>query len=343
MRITPHDLDTAAKKGLITEDQAQQLWTFWQKQQENTPQFRFTHVMYYFGGLLAISAFSLFITNAWEKLVGAPLLILSLLLFVLGCLLSRYFDTKKLTIPAGLLAVFSLMLVPLVGYNIEYLLGIMPGNQMPFLGHEAGMNWRWVPIEIATLLVGIILLYFNRFAFLAFPIALTLWYMCADLYSLIFYVNNSAWLSTFSLYFGLLVIASAIYIDFKWDENKIGRDYAFWIYLAGVPLFWIGLTSLDTQSELTRALYCLTNLIMIIVSVFLNRRIFTVFGAAGVIIYLGHLAFSLFENSLGFPIALVFLGILIIVGATQWARVEKKLTHHLEAYLPQKMLKRIKR
>ena len=51
-------LDQAASKQIITDEQAERLWTFLSEQQQQTPSFRFTHILYYFGGLIAIGAMS---------------------------------------------------------------------------------------------------------------------------------------------------------------------------------------------------------------------------------------------------------------------------------------------
>jgi CHASE2 domain-containing sensor protein len=48
------------------------------------------------------------------------------------------------------------------------------------------------------------------------------------------------------------------------------------------------------------------------VAVFLERRAFLVFGAMGVFGYLGHLSYSIFKDSMLFPLALTFIGLLVI-------------------------------
>jgi len=50
----------------------------------------------------------------------------------------------------------------------------------------------------------------------------------------------------------------------------------------------------------------------ILFSVIIQRRVFIIFGSIGVFLYIGHLAFKVFEDSLLFPIALSLLGIIII-------------------------------
>src|SRR5579872_535949 len=125
MAIPKEGLDKAVKAGIISSEQANKLWSFWNQEQEDTPGFRFAHVMYYFGGLLAISAVTLFVTQAWDTLSGLPLFILSSLLVYLGFVLTHYFLQKKLTLPAGILATFTLCVVPLAVYNIQLWLDLI--------------------------------------------------------------------------------------------------------------------------------------------------------------------------------------------------------------------------
>lgn len=338
MQIEYDDLKAATQARLITNEQAQQLWAFWERQRERSPQFRFSHVLYYFGGLLAISAITLFVTQAWETLRGFPLFLITTLLFILGCLFARYFLQRKLFIPAGIMATFSLVLVPLAVYNIQITLGLLPPPQYYAADYHYFINGYWVPMELTTLLAGAVMLYIYDFPFLLFPVAVTLWYLSMDLYSLLFNTYDFSSRANFSIVFGLLVIASAIYFDFKYDDR---RDYPFWLYIVGVVVFWGGLTCQHSDSEITKFIYCMINILLIICSVFLNRRVFAIFGALGVLGYLGHLAFSIFADSLGFPLVLVFLGIGIILAATRWPAAEAKLVSYLHPYIPKKILRRM--
>jgi len=340
MRISSNDLKAAVKAKLITKEQADKLANFWQQGAEDIPSFRLTHILYYFGGFLAISAISLFVTEAWDKLLGLPLCILSALFFILGLLLMRYFLERKLQLPAGIMATFSLVVVPLAIFNFQIWSGLgLPVTDFHYSDYNYYISWSWVPMELGTLLVGAIMFYFFRFPFLLFPISITLWYMSMDLYML-HYFKNYGWeqRATFSMYFGLIMLIYAFYVDIKHNDEK--HDYAFWLYLFGAITFWGGLSSQYSDSELKHFIYCMINIAMILISVFLNRRVFAVLGALGVLTYLGYLSFSVFENSLGFPVVLIFLGILIILAATRWAKVEKKLYAKFRPYIPSALLAR---
>jgi hypothetical protein len=340
MHIEHRDVTAAAEAGLITNEQAEKLWLFWLSQQNEVVRFRFIHILYYLGGMLAISAVTLFVTNAWDNMKGYPLLILSLCLMVIGFYFTHYFLNRRLRIPAGIMASFSLALVPLVVYNIQFLLGYSPNLQ--YSDFHYWINWYWVSMELATILVGLIMLYFYRFPFLLFPIAIVLWYMSMDLWPLLFNMREYTYSdqALFSMFFGLIVLLFALYADFKYDNDH--EDYAFWLYIVGTIIFWGGLSSQTSHSELSKFFYCLINVAMLFVSAILNRRVFTVFGVLGILAYLSHLAFSVFEDSLGFPLVLILIGIMIILAAAFFTRVENKLDQIMRPYIPAKILKKMK-
>ncbi|MCF6178932.1 MAG: hypothetical protein L3J63_06010, partial [Geopsychrobacter sp.] len=88
-------------------------------------------------------------------------------------------------------------------------------------------------------------------------------------------------------------------------------------------------------------IYCGINLAMIGCGAILSRRVFAVFGGIGIAGYLGHLAYSVFRNSLFFPLALSGIGLGIIALGILWQKNEEQITSSLRSRLPtplQKML-----
>lgn len=342
MNIGPKDLEAAVKSGIITEEQAKLLDDFWYKEHVDTPSFRLVHLLYYFGGLMAISAVTYFVTQSWEHLLGFPLFIISILLFVLGISFTHFFLKRNLQIPAGIMATFALAVVPLAVYNLQHSLGYYPYQYTAsyYSDYHRFIDWYWVPMELATLIVGIILFYVYEFPFLFFIISATLWYLSMDLAQLLFRVSIYEFVpaANFTMYFGLGILAFAFYMDIKHSTEK--KDNAFWLYLFGVMAFWGGLSSHPSSTELAAFLYCMINVLLLLISVYLDRRVFAVFGSIGVLAYLSHLARIVFPDSYFFPIVLAFLGILIILAASQLAKVERKLENWMKPYLPHELLKR---
>jgi hypothetical protein len=63
--------------------------------------------------------------------------------------------------------------------------------------------------------------------------------------------------------------------------------------------------------------YALVNVGRMLVSVLLQRRVLITFGTIGVLMYLGRLAYQVFQDAFVFPMALSLLGVFIIFVAVQ--------------------------
>ena len=74
---------------------------------------------------------------------------------------------------------------------------------------------------------------------------------------------------------------------------------------------------MDSNSEVKKAMYALLNVGFMLLGVKLRRATFLVFGALGVFIYLGHLAYEVFKDSFFFPFVLALLGLGLIL-LTVW-------------------------
>jgi len=335
MKLSHDALREAARRGLLSELQADELWTFLQERTQDTPSFRFTHVLYYLGGLIAIGAMTLFMTLGWERFGGWGLFGIALAYAGAGLWLTEHLLNRRqppLPIPGGIAAVFVVALTPLATYALQVALGWWTEGRVLNEYHRY-IDWRWLFMELATLATGALMLWRYRRPFLVMPIAVTLWYMSMDLASLLLGDAHPSWdqRAQVSLWFGLLIAVLAIRVDLR---SRPAADYAFWLHLFGALAFWGGLSSLSSDSEWSRFLYLCINLVMIALGVALSRRVFTVLGALGTAGYLGHLAYDVFRESLVFPFALTVIGLGVIYLGILWQRHEASLTRKLRHVLP---------
>ena len=329
MDIRKHHLQQAVEQQIISEQQSDALWQLWQSQQSTVPQFSLNHVLYYLGGLLAIGAMTLFMTLGWETFGGSAIVALCLLYGVPGVVLTEYFHKRGLAIPAGICAVFVVVLVPLAVYGVQLEMGLWPGRDY------AWGDGRWLAMELATLAAGGLMLWRYRYPFLLMPIAVMLWGMSMDAANWLIYGQDSynTWLFSeqVSMWFGLVMILLALWIDFR---NRSERDYPFWLYLFGVIAFWGGLTMMDANSEWGKLRYCLINLMMLLTGVLIRRRAFVVFAAFGIFGYCYHLANRVFKGSWLLPISLTLAGLAIVLLGIWWQRNEAVFTEKLQSKMP---------
>lgn len=336
MKISSAVLKRAVDAKIITAKQAASLLTFIKNQPDVEPNFNLTNVLYYFGGLIAIGAMTLFMNLGWQQFGGWGLFYLSILYGILGLALAAKFEDRGYPVPAGICATFVIALTPLAIYGLQLALGLWP-DSTPYRNYHYHIQWHWIFMELGTLIIGIILAWIYRYPFMIMPIAVTLWYMSMDLASMIAGEHSNFELSAMvSMYFGLIMTLIAFWVDIR---STGSRDYAFWLYLFGVMAFWSGMTSQSSDSELSKFLYLCINLFMILIGVTLMRRVFVIFGALGCSFYLGHLASQVFQDSLLFPMTLTFIGLLIIYLGTLWQKHEALITAKAQAFLPEPLQK----
>lgn len=303
------------------------------------PRFSFTHTLYYLGGLLAIGAATLFMTEGWRLMGAWGLLGVSLVYAALCVAGSRALHRRGQEIPAGILATLAVCLVPLAVWAVQQGLGLWPeagpGRAAEF---HPRFDRRWLMLELATLAAAAVALWALRYPFLTMPLAVTLWSLGMHLARLIVAPDASlAWefYRDFSLLFGLVMVLLALWIDVRsHGRGGSGRDYAFWILLLGMLTFWGALTARDPDSEFARAGYALLNIGFVFLGVLLQRRIFTVCGGLGVAIYLGHLSARVFHDSLLFPLALSLIGLGVMASGLLWQRHEARLQAALLRHAP---------
>ena len=334
MNVSRNRLQQAVEKGILDAGQAGRLWEFLEASASDTPGFRFTHILYYLGGLMAIGAMSLFMTLGWETFGGWGLLGIAVAYAFAGIMLTENFlHRRRLPIPAGITATFVVALTPLAIYGFQDAMGWWAEGRV-YRDYHLYIDWRWIFMELATLAAGAIMLWRYRLPFLVMPVAATLWYMSMDLTPFIFGQADATWelRKLVSLWSGVVITLVALWIDIR---TKGEKDYAFWLYIFGVTAFWGGLSLMRSDSELSKFLYFCINMLLIFCGAALRRRVFAVFGGLGAAGYLGYLSWNVFKDSLLFPFALTFIGLGVIWLGILWQRHDNAIAMRLRGFLPQ--------
>jgi hypothetical protein len=245
--------------------------------------------------------------------VFATVLAYALVSAGLGLFLRR----KGYPVGGGLLVTVAVCLVPLLVYAGEEMLGLWPalspGGYRPYYPRAHGL---WMAVELATMAAALVALRFVPFGLLTAPLAYSFWFFSMDAAELLsgqeLSTNDRCWVS---VAVGLLTLAGG-YVLGRRRRGPAGprsEDFAFWCYLTGLLAFWCGLTFMDGGTEAGWLVYALVNVGLIALGVRLRRSVFIVFGVLGVHVYLGHLAYAVFKDSVLFPFALALLGLSVIL------------------------------
>lgn len=330
MKVTQAHLKEAVEHEIISAEQSTALLQFLRNRPGAETTFNVTHIVYYFGGLVAISAMGMFLNLGWETFGGWGIFFISLLYAGIGLYMSQQFRVRAHVVPAGICATFVVTLTPLGIYGLQSALGWWP-SETPHWGSQIAAS-HWLLIELGTLVVGIAMARQMRYPFMLMPVAAALWCLSMDVASMLSEGapdwQFQAWVS---VGFGLLMLLAAFWVDLR--AHHAG-DYAFWLYLFGLMAFWGGLTCQDSSSELSNFLYFCVNLLLIGFGAVWVRRAFVIFGGLGSALYLAHLASVVFADSWFFPITLSVIGLSIVLLGTAWQRHEDAITHRLQALLP---------
>jgi hypothetical protein len=311
------DLDRAVAAGVIGPEQADALWRFLGPEPAGraTPRFDLVHVLWYAGALIVIGAMGWFTTLAFAALGGGALAVIAVIYAIVLTVAGDRLWRHRLRIPGGLLITIAVSMAPLLVYGVQDALGWWthadPGNYRDFY---VWIKASWLPMELATVAAGLIALRFYPFPFLVAPIAFALWFLSMDLTPWVFGEHWASWdqRALVSIWFGLAMLVLAWVVDLR-----VRGDFAFWLHLFGLMAFWGGLSLMDSGSELAKAFYCLINLALVALSLFLQRRAYAVFGALGIFGYLHHLAYRVFQDSLLYPFVLSLVG-LAVIGVGLW-------------------------
>jgi hypothetical protein len=344
MQFTESDLRAAAAAGAIEPTQLERLLDFLAVRAASRtaeappaagPKFDVAHLLWYAGALIVIGAMGMFSTLAFSQMGGRALTATAAVYAVIFAGAGHYlWHEKKLRTPGGLLIAIAVSMAPLAVYGVQDALGWCGQFGRPGSMHDfyIWIKGSWIFMEVAAILAAAIALSFYRFPFIVSIIAVALWFMSMDLAP---WIAGSPYADydtrrMLSIAFGVAMLAVA----YGFDRRQRTGDFAFWLYLFGLLAFWGGISATSGGSNLAKAVYCAMNVGLLLIAVFLDRRVFAVFGVLGIAAYLGDLANKVFRDSLIFPFALSLIGVGVIVAGLYYHRHQAAIAAWLDARLP---------
>lgn len=333
------DIERAVAAGVIEPNQADALWDILSAKAAAPaavvrPRFDLVHLLWYAGALIVIGAMGLFATLAFARLGGGALATMATVYAVLLVAAGDRLWRRGLLVPGGLLITIAVTMAPLFVYGVQHGFGWVDVPQRDFRDlYEFCRMARgsWVPVELATVVAGLVALRSYRFPFLVAPVAIALWALSMDIAPWILGDPSPSWRlrRLVSVWFGIgtLIVAWAV-------DLRARGDLGFWLHLFGLLAFWGGVTALGSESETARFIYCLINIGLIGLGLFLQRRVYAVFGGLGIALYLHHLAERVFADSLLYPLALSLIGLAVIGAGLLLHRHSAALQRALQDRLP---------
>jgi hypothetical protein len=337
------DLDAAIDAGLLDPAMRAKLVAFAADRRRTasspfaapTAKFDPVHVLYYAGALLVMGAMGLFATSAFDKLGGWVLAGIAVAYAVGFLWLGSFLWSRPGTrLPGGLFVAVAVSMAPLAIYGVQDALGLWAADRPK--GYDEFyplINGSWVYMELGAVLA----LWRCPFAFILLIAAFALWFLSMDLAALLTYRHTPDWDTDLELrravsgIIGIAMIAAAWTLDLRFSAPG---DFGFWLHLFGAMTLWGGITA-GEGDEFSKAIYCVFNIAFIAFGLFLDRRVYMVFGAIGVVIYLGHLAHDVFNDVIGFSFALSEIGLVVVFVGVYLERRRGAISAYLDAHLPE--------
>jgi hypothetical protein len=339
--LTDPDLRALRDAGVIDEATLTDITAFLAERRATgtTPKFDLSHTLWYAGALIIMAAMSLFTTAAFNALGGWALAACGAVYAIVFMGGGHYLWRKRgLKVPGGLLVAIAVSMAPLIIYGVQDALHLWPdqaGDPGTYRDFYNYVNGSWIYMEVGTIIASALAVWRYPFPFILMITAIALWFMSMDLAMWFTYSPQGfddwvvrRWVSVI---FGLVMIIIAWIIDVVLGNEP---DFPFWLHIFAAMTFWGGLSASDGGTELQKFIYCLINIGLIGLGVFLGRRVYAVFGALGIATYLGYLAYDVFQDVILFSFALSAIGLAVIAVGLFLHKHRQKITAWMEQRLP---------
>lgn len=327
--ITKAMLEQAAQQGLLKEEQIAPLLAFFAD--KNSPAFNTTTVFYYVGAGLSSLALALLFGLTWSRFGAIGLLSTALTgLIILGVVLLKLRKSHYI-VPSSLIAFLITLVVPVIVYSAQILLGFWP-ESLDFLSHHHGLSQLVLIIEIVTVIAALGLLLITHYPLLLLPITAATYFLTLTAAHLILGKIFFDMASIITIWFGLVLIIIGLIVDIVTRHTK---DYAFWPYLIGMISFWFVLMMRLMAGEVSDFFCFVIDLLLIGFGIAVSRKMFVIAGVIGCYFYVTHLVNQFVDDRWLVVGLFAVMGLGIIWLGIIWQKHEVVINQRVQKWLPQ--------
>jgi len=278
-------------------------------------------IAYYFGGFIILLAYTIFMGSRWDSLEATAQTIVTVATIAVLGGVGAYLREQKFVLAGDILIFAATGLFPVLIYCVQQLFGLWPDSSIPYRGYYREILPLWIVIEVLTIWVAVVVWYLSRFPLHTLLISFWAWFFAIDFVQWVSNDTSRRW-STDEQVMSVLIGLALILIGIILQKRRKDRD-SFWFYLFGHILFLCHLATLTfDQGGWLSLIFIAVYLLFVVGSVWLQRRVFLVFGAIGIYGYVCYFAFTLL-GVLGFTFGLALVGLLIIFSAVWYQRYAK--------------------
>jgi len=332
-------LKGAETAGIITSDQQEQLKTFLSQpepelQQPKTADIDSAEIMEFIGFLVMMVA-AWYLMDAVVAIGGYIQAATAIVYAIIFGGIGHYVWTKRGDRVDGSVGLgIAVLMMPLAIYGLQDALG-MWGKVDEVRTAVSFSSWiesGWVLMELATIIAAVVALVFYRSSLLISILVIAVWLMCVD--TLRWFTgadwSNLETVQHVAIPFGLVVIFAAVIVNLR---QKTG-DHARWLYIYGVTMFWVGITFPPNSFEINLVTYCVLNVVLLLLGVFLGRSVFAMLGVVGIAFFLLDLVEKFCADSPSSLVAMALIGLCILVFGLYSRRYHVEIGSLLNRKLP---------
>ena len=292
-------------------------------------------VAYYFGAFIILLAGTIFVGLQWEDL-GRPGQFVAAWGAVAGLwILGAWLRRAGHWLGGNLLIFAGTGVAPLGIYTLLRVVNLWPDSvdAGTYQAFYRTIDAAWLLLEIASIAITLAVIWVTRFPLLTLLLAFWGWYLSIDLTELVNGHDDFAW-GPAEWTVGALVGIAMLVLGVWLQRRHGGQEWSVWFYLFGHVTLLGNLSALALGNDtLPGVLFLAVYVGFVIASVWLQARVFLVFGAIGCYAYIAKLAFDVFDRSLGFTVVLALIGLMIVlvtVGYERYARpwLTQRLARH---------------
>jgi len=279
-------------------------------------------IAYYFGAFMILLAYTFFLGLQWDELGRAGQAVAACGTVAGLWLIGRLLRRRGYPLAGNLLIFAGTGVTALAVYSVLRFAGLWPESP------EAGVyrdfyrtiDGNWVILEVTCIAVALAAAWWTRFPLLTLLIGFWGWYFSMDMTEALTGHDDFAW-GPVEWSVGTAVGLTMLAIGLWLQRRRGAPEWSFWFYLFGhvAVLGNLGALALDDGPALG-LLFLAIYLVFVVASVWLQARVFLVFGALGCYAYVSKLAFDVFAGSLGFTLGLALAGLLIILSTVGYQR-----------------------
>lgn len=298
-------------------------------------------IAYWAGAIAVLFAFGWFLVDRWKVLGAGAVLLIAAVYAVIFLVSARVLAQHAFAQASALALLLFIAMVPIVTWAVLSLTGywdLVPALRLnPFMQGVA-YPWdtvRWLPIDLTTLLAALAAARRTRDSLLGLPIAVSSWFAFAHAMPVVIDPDLLVGLASY-----LILVGAVGYLAIGYaleSSSREGDDFAFWFYLVGLIALFAALGGIwrDAPGIVAHAALVMA-VLLATAGLYLRRVLFVGFASIGLIVYLGYLAFDVFQKAVGFPVVLATFGTVIILLAVWAQRRYPTLLRRTEAVGPRR-------